>query len=201
MGGAFLTAGTLCPGLAEAKIREPATLAELARDADLIVTGRVRAVIPSLFSLPGALVLAAFVVVAERVLRRKRIALPPLIRDGLLLSLVLVFFGGLVVLTGPTRFHRRIAIVHVDRAISGSGGSWIPVWFRSNFVCDTTNLEVGSRYLLFLEERGIGYRMSWYDFSAWKQTPVGGFHCWRGPGSCGPHVEEDIVRELERLGR
>ena len=108
--GALFGAAALFPTPADGEIRDPASLGELARDADVIVIGRVRAVIPSLFSLPGALVVVAFAVGAVRVLRGRR--LPPVVRDGLLLSLVVIFFGGLVVLTtGPVGFHKQIAVV------------------------------------------------------------------------------------------
>jgi hypothetical protein len=195
--GMFLGAAALLPEPAEAKIREPRDLGELARDADVIVIGRVRAVIPSLFSLPGVVVVVAAAVCAGSVLRWRQVRIPPVVRDGMLLSIMVILFGGLLMAT--TRFHRRIAIVHVDRLVSGSSNSWVPVWFASNFACDATRLEAGSRYLLFLEDNVIGYRMSWYDLSAWKETPAGGFHCWRGPGSEETHVEEDVVRELQRL--
>jgi hypothetical protein len=170
--GMFLGAWALLPGPAEAKIQEPRELGELARDADVIVIGRVRAVIPSLFSLPGLVAVVASAVCAGSVLRWRQVRIPPVVRDGMLLSIGVALFGGLLMAT--THFHRRIAIVHVERPVSGSSGSWIPVWFASNFACDATELETGSRYLLFLEDNVLGYRMSWYDYSAWKETPAGG---------------------------
>jgi hypothetical protein len=139
----------------------------------------------------------ASAVCAGSVLRWRQVRIPPVVRDGMLLSIGVALFGGLLMAT--THFHRRIAIVHVERPVSGSSGSWIPVWFASNFACDATELETGSRYLLFLEDNVLGYRMSWYDYSAWKETPAGGFHCWRGPGSEGTHAEDDMVRELQRI--
>ena len=39
--------------------------------------------------------------------------------------------------------------------------------------------------------------MSWYDYSAWKETEEG-FHCWRGPGRTA-QAEDDLVRELGLL--
>ena len=195
--GASLGPVAFLPGPAEAEIREPRDLGELARDADVIVIGRVRAVIPSLFSIPGLVAVIASAIGVGSVLRRRQVRIPPVVRDGMLLSIMVILFGGLLMAT--TRFHRRIAMVHVDRLVSGSSNSWVPVWFASNFACDATKLEAGARYLLFLEDNVLGYRMSWYELSAWKEAPVGGFHCWRGPGSVGPHMEDDVVRELQRL--
>src|SRR5688572_23587690 len=106
---AFLAAAALLPGPADAKIREPADLGELARDADVIAIGRVRAVIPSLFSLPGMVVVVASAVGVASIFRRRRFRLRPVVRDGLILSLMVILFGGLRMATTPRRFHRRIA--------------------------------------------------------------------------------------------
>jgi hypothetical protein len=196
---ALLAATVVSPAPAEAKIVPPLGLNQLVRDADVVLIGRVKAVVPSLLSPWGMIAMGAVWGAVLFGVYRRRAKARPVISQSILL-LVFVTLASVFLGIGPgCRTHRRIALVEVERCAAGAPPAlrWVPVWFSSYFACDTTDLRVGSRYALFLEDNGVGYRMSWYGFSAWDETPDG----FRGKHVSPPLPEEPFVHDVGKFAR
>lgn len=162
----ILIPATLC-----AKLREP-SFDELCREADAVAAVHVTATFPALFSLEAQLALCFIVSAAgfawaarsRRKARAFRVAL------GLAgLPLVVGLSVSLGVFTP-----QRIAAAKVSRVLKGSLPDAILVDYKTNFACDTTQLNSGGDYVLFLDRNSVaGYRTVWCQFSVWPITTGG----------------------------
>lgn len=155
--------------MASAKIAEP-TLSELIRSSSNIATGRVIAILPMPFSpfVLFALILLGAFVAARRAWRQKRL----LAAFGRAIGVLTVGLIGMVALMTFTTFsaYQHVAVVQVQQSHRGTMNAVVPVFYRTSFVCDVSHLDMGQRYVFFLNESFVGYQPSWYGWSFIKRN-------------------------------
>jgi hypothetical protein len=152
-----------------ARIGDP-TLPELVATSSSIATGRVLAVLPTPFSplsLLGMVLLTALLIGRQRWRQRRRgsaaLSAVGIFILGSIASLTLVAFT-------PFDVYQNVALVHVEQTHRGQIRGVVPVFFGTSFVCDVSDVDVGERYVLFLNDSVVGYQPSWYDWSFWTAT-------------------------------
>lgn len=146
-----------------AKIATP-TFQQLVRRSSQIISGRVLAVIPTPFSPTAELALVLLMIIV--ILRKRRSARRVLLACGI--AALGIVLGLAVRLLTYDRVYENVAFVQVQRSFAGETGAVVPVFLRTSFVCDMSELSVGRSYFMFLDRSMIGYQPSWYDKSFWQ---------------------------------
>src|SRR5688572_14970253 len=172
---ALLCAAALFPPIARARFAGPKSLGQIARDADVILIGRVREVTPTPSFEKVVLAPAALLGCAVFLLRGGRIRAPAATREGLATFLA-VFLAGFALSTRAWYWdYRAIAVIDVDRWIAGSAldRDTVDVGFKPDYPCDMTDFQPGERCLLFLWKNGSGYRTCAWHYGVCKETAEG----------------------------
>lgn len=162
----------LLPVAAHGKIRDPG-FEELCKSSQAIVVVHVKATLPAPFSVPGAVVASILLAVGVFCWSRRATTRLRAVLLACIIAVLSAAIGTAVVASLP-RAHRSVALAEVQKTLKGSTAAYIPIFYHTNFVCDVTELKSGNDYVLFLDSHCyFGYRMSWYDWSAWQITAEG----------------------------